>query len=73
MVIAPRSNDYHPDHRYTGVLVQKAAFMVVVPNVAPDIEPLRKNPVFLYFQDNFKKPNPFSHDIVVGISGRYHG
>ena len=68
VVIAPRSNDYHPDHRYTGVLVQDAAFMVGVPNVAPDIEPLRKNPVFLYFQDNFKKPNPFQADIAVDIT-----
>ena len=68
VVIAPRSNDYHPDHRYTGVLVQDAAFMVGVPNVAPDVEPLRKNPVFLYFQDNFKKPNPFQPDIAVDIT-----
>lgn len=68
VVIAPRSNDYHPDHRYTGVLVQDAAFMVGVPNVAPDVEPLRKNPVFLYFQDNFKKPNPFQADIAVDIT-----
>jgi LmbE family N-acetylglucosaminyl deacetylase len=68
VVIAPRSNDYHPDHRYTGVLVQDAAFMVGVPNVAPDTEPLRKNPVFLYFQDNFKKPNPFQPDIAVDIT-----
>jgi LmbE family N-acetylglucosaminyl deacetylase len=68
VVIAPRTNDYHPDHRYTGVLVQDAAFMVGVPNVAPDVEPLRKNPVFLYFQDNFKKPNPFQADIAVDIT-----
>lgn len=68
MVIAPRSNDYHPDHRYTGILVQDAAFMVGVPNVAPDVEPLRKNPVFLYYQDNFKKPNPFQPDIAVDIT-----
>lgn len=68
VVIAPRSNDYHPDHRYTGVLVQDAAFMVGVPNIAPDTPPLRKNPVFLYFQDNFKKPNPFQADIAVDIS-----
>src|SRR6476620_9951123 len=33
IVIAPRPNDYHPDHRYTGVLVQDAAYMVAVPNV----------------------------------------
>ena len=68
VVIAPRSNDYHPDHRYTGILVQDAAFMVGVPNIASDTPPLSKNPVFLYFQDNFKKPNPFQADIAVDIS-----
>ncbi|MEO7988533.1 MAG: PIG-L family deacetylase [Chryseolinea sp.] len=68
VVIAPRPNDYHPDHRYTGVLVQDAAYMVAVPNVAPDTPPLKKNPVFLYFQDNFQRPNPFRADITVDIS-----
>ena len=68
VVIAPRSNDYHPDHRYTAILVQDAAFMVGVPNIAPDTPPLSKNPVFLYFQDNFKKPNPFQADIAVDIT-----
>ena len=67
VVIAPRSNDYHPDHRYTGVLVQDAAYMVVVPNVTPDTPPLRKNPVFLYMQDRFQKPAPFRPDIAVDI------
>ena len=27
VVIAPRPNDYHPDHRYTGILIQDAAYM----------------------------------------------
>lgn len=68
VVIAPRPNDYHPDHRYTGVLVQDAAYMVSVPNVAPDVPALKKNPVFLYFQDNFQRPNPFRPDIAVDIT-----
>ncbi|MFM9075044.1 MAG: PIG-L deacetylase family protein [Bacteroidota bacterium] len=68
VVIAPRTNDYHPDHRYTGVLVQDAAYMVGVPNVAADTPPLRKNPVFLYFQDYFQRPNPFRPDITVDIT-----
>jgi LmbE family N-acetylglucosaminyl deacetylase len=68
VVIAPRSNDYHPDHRYTGLLVQDAAYMVGVPNVAADTPPLRKNPVFLYYQDHFNKPNPFHPDIVIDIT-----
>lgn len=67
VVLAPRPNDYHPDHRYTGVLIQDAAYMVVVPNVCPDTPPLRKNPVFLYFEDNFQKPAPFRPDVVVPI------
>ena len=67
IVIAPRPNDYHPDHRYTGVLVQDAAYMVVVPNVTPDVPPLKKNPVFLYYSDRFKKPAPFRPDVVVSI------
>lgn len=71
VVIAPRPNDYHPDHRYTGILIQDAAYMVGVPNVAADTPPLSKNPVFLYFQDNFQKPNPFSPDIAVDISSVY--
>lgn len=71
IVIAPRPNDYHPDHRYTGVLVQDAAYMVSVPNIAPDVPALKKNPVFLYYQDRFQRPNPFRPDIVVDISAVY--
>ena len=67
VVIFPRTNDYHPDHRYTGILVQDAAYMVIVPNIVPETSPLSKNPVFLYTQDNFQKPNPFLPDIAVAI------
>lgn len=67
LVIAPRPNDYHPDHRYTSILVQDAAFMVIVPGFCPDVPALRKNPVFMYSQDSFKKPNPFTADVVVPI------
>ena len=67
IVIAPRPNDYHPDHRYTGVLVQDASYMVIVPSFVADTPPLRKNPVFLYYSDRFKLPEPFRPDIVVSI------
>jgi LmbE family N-acetylglucosaminyl deacetylase len=67
VVISHRPNDYHPDHRYTGILVQDAAFMVIVPSFCPDVPALRKNPVFLYTEDDFKKPNPFQPDVVVPI------
>lgn len=67
VVLGLRTNDYHPDHRYAGVLVMDAAYMVVVPNVTPDTPPLTKNPVFLYMQDGFRHPYPFQHDITVAI------
>ncbi len=67
IAIAPRPNDYHPDHRYTGVLVQDAAYMVIVPSIVPDAPALARNPVFLYFSDRFTRPQPFRADIVVSI------
>lgn len=67
IVIAHRPWDYHPDHRYVGVLMQDAAFMVTVPYVCPDVPPLKKNPVFLYSSDGFQKPYPFTADIAVSV------
>lgn len=67
VVLGPRPNDYHPDHRYTGILVQDAAYMVTVPFFCPDVPHLTKNPVFLYYEDRFQRPNPFRGDVVVSI------
>jgi N-acetylglucosamine malate deacetylase 1 len=67
IVLSHRPNDYHPDHRNVGVLVQDAAYMVTVPFFCPDIPYLRQNPVFLYYEDRFQKPTPFQPDIVVAI------
>jgi LmbE family N-acetylglucosaminyl deacetylase len=63
IVIAHRPWDYHPDHRYVGVLVQDAAFMVTVPFFCPDTPPLTKNPVFLYSSDRFAE--------AVSVPGRH--
>ncbi len=65
VVMGHRPNDYHPDHRYVGVLMQDAAYMVTVRFFCPDVPQLAKNPVFLYLSDNFQKPNPFAPDVVV--------
>jgi len=67
IVIAHRPWDYHPDHRYVGVLVQDAAFMVTVPFICPDTPHLTKNPLFLYSSDRFQKPYPFEADIAVAL------
>ncbi len=67
IVMSHRPNDYHPDHRYTGILVQDSAYMVTVPFFCPDTPILRNNPVFLFYPDRFQKPNPFQPDIAVSI------
>ncbi len=67
IVMGPRPNDYHPDHRYTSILVQDAAFMVTVPFFCPDVPALKTNPVFLFYPDRFQKPAPFQPDILVSI------
>ena len=67
LVLSPRPNDYHPDHRYTGILVQDAAYMVTVPFICPDVPPLKANPIFMYYTDRFMKPNPSQPDIAISI------
>ena len=67
IVLFHRPYDYHADHRYTGVLVQDAAVLVVAPFFTPDTPAVKKNPVFLYYSDGFQKPYPFEPSIVVGI------
>ncbi|HLA41324.1 MAG TPA: PIG-L family deacetylase, partial [Candidatus Glassbacteria bacterium] len=68
VVISHRPNDYHPDHRYTGMLMQDAAYLVSVPNICPDTPRLVRNPVFLYFLDEFSKPSPFRPDVAVDVT-----
>lgn len=67
IVISPRPYDYHPDHRYTGVLVMDAAYMVTVPTVLPKVPIVEKNPLFLWMSDGFIHPEPFKADVCVNI------
>jgi len=67
IVFTPRPDDYHPDHRNTALLVRDAAYMVTVPNVVAHVPHLKKNPVFMYLQDDFTRPTPFRADILVDI------
>jgi N-acetylglucosamine malate deacetylase 1 len=67
LVIFPRPYDYHPDHRYTGVLVLDAAYMVTVPTILPEVPHLKKNPMFLFMSDGFVHPEPFVADVCIDI------
>jgi len=67
IVLCHRTNDYHPDHRYTGQLVQDSAVLLVAKFYLPEIPALNRNPVFLYYADEFQKPAPFEPDVIVAI------
>jgi len=67
VVIFHRPYDYHPDHRYTGVLVLDAAYMVTVPSILPKVPHLEKNPMFLFMSDRFIHPEPFKADVCIDI------
>ena len=64
LIITHRPNDYHTDHRNTGLLLQDAAYLLTVPHECPDVPAMRYMPVIMYFEDNFKYP-PFEVDVVV--------
>ena len=66
IVMGHRPYDYHPDHRYTGVLMDDAAVVVVAPFFVPDTKPTPRNPVFMYYSDGFQDPKPFTPSMVVG-------
>lgn len=67
LVFTHRSNDYHPDHRRTGILVQDASYLIRVPNICPLVPHLSHTPIILYMQDHFQKPIPIAPDVVVDI------
>jgi len=67
LVLFPRPYDYHPDHRYTGVLVLDAAYMVTVPTILPEVPHLKRNPMFLFLSDGFIHPEPFIADVAIDI------
>jgi LmbE family N-acetylglucosaminyl deacetylase len=67
LILTHRPSDYHPDHRYTSILVQDSAYVVTVPLIRPDVRHLDRNPVIAYVADRFRKPLPFSADVAVDV------
>lgn len=67
IVLGHRPYDYHPDHRYTGVLMDDSAVVVAAPFFVPDTPPTVRNPIFLYYSDDFQDPKPFTPTVVVSI------
>ena len=72
VVITHRPWDYHPDHRYTGQLVQDSAYLVMVPFVCPDAKAAAAQSGVSYLEDPFRLPVPFIADIAVNIDDVWH-
>lgn len=68
VIFTHRPNDYHPDHRYTSLLVQDSSYVVTVPSNTPLAPALTTMPVICYFSDGFQRPYPFSPDVALDIT-----
>lgn len=68
LLLTHRPNDYHPDHRAVGQLVQDASYMVTVPLVCPEVPILARDPVVAYMPDLFTRPYPLVGDVVMDIA-----
>ena len=71
IIMTHRSNDYHPDHRYTSILVQDSLVLICTGNYCPTYSPLNYTPITLFFWDRFTKPNSFNADIVYDITNEF--
>jgi LmbE family N-acetylglucosaminyl deacetylase len=67
LILTHRSNDYHPDHRFTSLLVQDASYLLTVPAICPEVPHLAACPVILHFSDAFTRPCRFEPHVVVDI------
>src|SRR5918993_4617123 len=67
IVMGHRPYDYHPDHRYVGVLLNDTAVVVGAAFFVPDTPPTQGNPIYLNSADGFTDPTPFRADVVVDI------
>ena len=68
LIITHRQNDYHPDHRAAGQLMQDASYLLTVPHICPEAPAMRKRPVMMYNEDRFTNP-VFRADVVIDIDG----
>lgn len=67
IVMGHRPYDYHPDHRYTGVLMNDTAVIVAAAFFTPDTPHTARNPIYMNYSDNFEDPIAFKPTIVVDI------
>ena len=67
LVLTHAPDDYHPDHRYTSILVQDSAYSVTVPGQCPLTPHLRRNPVYGYACSWVTASTSFRPDVIVDL------
>lgn len=69
LVLSHSPDDYHPDHRYTSVLVQDSAYSVTVPGQCALTPHLMKNPVYAYTTGTVTKSEAFAPEVIFDLDG----
>jgi LmbE family N-acetylglucosaminyl deacetylase len=67
LVLTHTPDDYHPDHRYTSILVQDSAYSVTVPMQVPLTPHLSVNPYYGYIFGTPTKSLSFQPDVLIPI------
>ena len=67
LVLSHSPDDYHPDHRYTSILVQDSAYSVTVPGQCPLTPHLMKNPVYAYSTGTVTKSETFVPEVIFDL------
>lgn len=74
IVFCHQPNEYHPDHRAAGTLLQDVSYLLIVPNFCPDAPAMTHTPVMLYYADtlrNLENPPDIAVDIDDVIDKKY--
>lgn len=67
LVFAPRTCDYHPDHRAAGTLVMDSAYLFGVPHWCPDTPVPAVRPAIFLMRDGFTYPRKLRADVMVPV------
>ena len=68
LVLTHSPDDYHPDHRYTSVLVQDSAYLVTVPGNLALTPHLSYNPVYGYVAGTSTTSKTFRPSVLADIT-----
>ena len=66
VIFCHQPNEYHPDHRAAGMLLQDVSYLLIVPNFCSEAPAMKQTPVMLYYADT-KRGIENPPDVVVDI------